>query len=110
MDDRRIRKINDLLQEEIGWLITTELKDPRLSLLLSVTKVIANKDLKSAKIMISVMGSIDEQQNALKALNDASGYIYNELKSRVRLRYLPYLKFLLDDSIEAMVNLPNTTK
>jgi ribosome-binding factor A len=55
-----------------------------------------------------VMGSIDEQQNALKALNDASGYIYNELKSRVRLRYLPYLKFLQDDSIEAMVNLPNT--
>ena len=44
MDDRRIKKINDLLQEELGWLITTELKDPRLSLLLTVTKVISNKD------------------------------------------------------------------
>ena len=52
MDDRRIKKINDLLQEELGWLITTELKDPRLSLLLTVTKVISNKDLKSAKIMV----------------------------------------------------------
>ena len=108
MDDRRIKKINDLLQEELGWLITTELKDPRSSLLLTVTKVISNKDLKSAKIMVSVMGSPEEQQNAIKALNDASGYIHNELKSKIRLRYLPYLKFLLDDSIDNLINLPNT--
>ena len=58
--------------------------------------------------MVSVMGSYEEQQDAIKALNDASGYIHNELKSKIRLRYLPYLKFLLDDSIDNLINLPNT--
>ena len=75
---------------------------------LNLNKIFHKLDLKSAKIMVSVMGSYEQQQDAIKALNDASGYIHNELKSKIRLRYLPYLKFLLDDSIDNLINLPNT--
>ena len=75
------------------------MRDPRLGYL-TVTGVDMTKDLKVAKVFISVMGSDTDQANTLEALEGATPFIRRELADRVRLRHTPELTFAYDDSIE----------
>ncbi|MEA1959446.1 MAG: 30S ribosome-binding factor RbfA [Chloroflexota bacterium] len=97
---RRTLRLNDLIQEELSDLIRRNVKDPRLSCFLTVTRVDTSPDLRHAKIYISVMGSDEEKKNAMAGLESASGFLYRELKGRLSLRHTPQLVFHRDDSIE----------
>ena len=66
----------------------------------SVVSVNVTKDLKYAKVYVSVMGSEEEKQNTLKALKSATGYIKKEIASRLNLRIVPEPSFVLDTSID----------
>jgi len=76
------------------------LKDPRLSKLISITEVNVTKDLRYAKVYVSVMGSEEEKANSLEGLKSAAGFIRREIGRRVQLRYTPEIHFELDNSIE----------
>ncbi len=78
----------------------TELSDPRLSSVISVTRVVASSDLRSAKIYISVLGNDEQKQKSLEALRSASGFINRSVKKGINLKYMPFLAFELDNSIE----------
>ena len=81
-------------------------KDPRLSGMCSITKVEITKDQKYAKIYVSVFGQEEEGRKAsVEVLNSASGFIARELNSRVRMRRIPALHFVLDTSIEYSVHI-----
>lgn len=97
---RRIERVNELVRHEISDLISTELKDPRLGHIISVTEVDTAADLRSAKVFISVMGTPEEKEKALQALVTAGGFFRKELSARLRMRYIPELLFRQDDSIE----------
>ncbi len=97
---RRIERVNELVRHEIGDLVTTELKDPRLGCIVSVTEVDTAADLRSAKVFVSVMGTPEEKDEVLKTLSAAAGFFRKELASRLRMRYVPELIFRRDDSIE----------
>lgn len=88
------------MQKEIADIIRNSIKDPRLPGLVSVTAVRVTKDLRYAKVYISVFGSEQEKQNALQALKHAAGFVRREVGQRIQLRYTPEITFLLDDSIE----------
>lgn len=97
--DRTIR-ISEEIKKELSNLIQNELKDPRLSKLVSVLHVNVTKDLRYAKVFISVMGSDEEKRSTLEGLKNASGFIRREIGHRIQLRYTPEIHFELDNSIE----------
>ncbi|MBQ2676560.1 MAG: 30S ribosome-binding factor RbfA [Clostridia bacterium] len=79
--------------------IFRELKDPRISMLLSVIRVEVSGDLSYAKVFVSAIEGAAKTAESVKGLNNAKGYIKRELSSRVKLRKMPDLKFIADDSI-----------
>ena len=97
MPSNRIGRINEEIQRELAALIPT-VKDPRVSGMISVTAVEATPDLKFAKIYISALDKGGEEQ-VLRGLKSASGYLRRELGRSLNLRYTPELTFVRDDSI-----------
>ena len=97
MPSNRIGRINEEIQRELAALIPT-VKDPRVSGMISVTAVETTPDLKFAKIYISALDKGGEEQ-VLRGLKSASGYLRRELGRSLNLRYTPELTFVRDDSI-----------
>ncbi len=96
----RIERVNSLIRREISELLQRQVKDPRLSNFITVTEVSTSPDFKHAKVYISFIGSDEERENTLNVLSSASGYFRRELAEHLKLRRVPELKFLWDDSIE----------
>ena len=97
---RRIERINELLRQEISQLLLRQIKDPRLGGVISVTWVDTSSDLRSAHVFLSVMGDTATKQSALEGVQSAAAFIRRELRGRLALRYTPFLRFDLDDSLE----------
>ena len=93
-------RINMEVQRELANIIRGGIKDPRISPMTTVVAVEVAPDLKTAKAYISVLGDKEAQENTLKALKSAEGYIRRELARSVNLRNTPEIKFVVDQSIE----------
>jgi ribosome-binding factor A len=98
MQGKRLDRVNQLIREEISYLLQRELKDPGLGFV-TVTEVDVAKDLRSGKVYVSVLGSEAEWQASLLALQRARGFIRNWLAPRLRMRAVPELLFLPDRSM-----------
>ena len=96
----RTQRVNELLRKELSWLLANAMHDPRVPLLVSITRVDTSLDLRHATVYISIMGEAKEKQDAVRTLQAAAGFLHRELMPRVELRYVPALSFKLDDSIE----------
>ena len=93
-------RINEEVKREVSNIIQNEIKDPRLTAMVSVTDVKVTRDLRYAKVFVSIFGKNDEEKNnTFVALKNASGYIRKEIGQRINLRYNPQIIFELDDSI-----------
>jgi ribosome-binding factor A len=97
---RRTERLNHLLRQEITELLQREAKDPRLSVMVSVTRVSVSADMHFAKVFVSVLGTEEEKKGLLAGLHAASGFLRRELASRLSLRYTPDLSFVYDDTME----------
>jgi len=97
---RRTERLNHLLRQEITQLLQREAKDPRLSVMVSITRVSVSADMHYAKVFVSVMGTEEEKKGLLAGLHAASGFLRRELASRLSLRYTPDLSFVYDDTME----------
>lgn len=87
-----IREVSDLLQRDI--------KDPRISGIVSVTDAEISQDCRHAKVFISVFGSEEEQKYTMEALDSSTGFIRSEIGKRIQMRFTPEIKFKLDNSLE----------
>jgi ribosome-binding factor A len=99
MQGKRLDRINQLLKEEISIVLQRELKDPRLGFV-TVTAVDTSKDLRSAKVFVSVLGAEEQWGASLSALASAKGFIHNWLRHHLGLRVTPELVFRPDRSME----------
>jgi ribosome-binding factor A len=97
---RRVDRINGLLREEISQLLSRQIKDPRLDVVISITQVKTSSDLRSALVYVSVMGDAEAKRSALAGIQSAATYLRRELRDRLSLRHIPFMKFQLDESIE----------
>ncbi len=97
MASNRMGRINEEVQRELAALIPN-VKDPRVSGMISVTAVDVTPDLKFAKVYISVLDQEDNGQ-VLKGLKSAAGYLRRELGRSLNLRHTPELTFFRDDSM-----------
>jgi ribosome-binding factor A len=101
----RTDRISEEVKKEVSTIILNELKDPRLPKMISVTAAEVTRDLRYAKIFISVLGDESDKKNAIEGLKSAAGYIRREIGQRLKLRYTPEMLFELDNSIERGVYL-----
>jgi len=99
MQGKRLDRVNQLIKEEIGALLHRELKDPRLGFV-TVTEVETSKDLRTAKVFVSVLGDDERWRGSLAALGSARGFIRNWLRQHLDLRVTPELDFRPDRSME----------
>lgn len=96
----RIERVNQLLRAELSQLILHELKDPRLGNLLSITQVDTAADLSHARVYVSIMAPSAEQAAVLQGLGSAKGFLWRQLRSRLKLRRTPEIRFIQDTSIQ----------
>ena len=96
---RRTDRINELLRHEISQLLARQIKDPRLRGVISITEVKTSADLRNALVLLSVMGDEATKRSALDGIQSAATFLRRELRDRISLRYTPFLKFSLDESL-----------
>ena len=98
MQGKRLDRVNQLMKEEISHLVQRELKDPRLGFV-TVTEVEVARDLRTAKVYVSVLGTDEQWRDSLAALESARGFIRNWLAPRMRMRAIAHLTFHADRSM-----------
>ena len=92
-------RINAEVMRELSVAIR-DLKDPRISPMVSVTGAEVTPDLQYCKVYISVLGSEESLAKTMEGLKAAGGFLRRELAQTVNLRHTPELQFVEDHSIE----------
>lgn len=95
----KINRITSDIKIALSELLR-EVKDPRVSKLLSIVKVDVSGDLSYATVYVSAIEGYDKTLESVKALKGAAGFLRHELGSQLTLRKVPELRFIADDSIE----------
>ena len=98
-------RVNAEVQRELSNIIRSGIKDPRVAPMTSVVAVEVAPDLKTCKAYISVLGDKKAQEDTIRGLQSAEGYIRRELAHTVNMRNTPEIRFIADQSIEYGVNI-----
>jgi ribosome-binding factor A len=97
---QRTDRLDSQIRAELAELLQREMKDPRLGFA-TITRVETARDLGSAKVWVSIMGTEVEREKTMKALTDAAPWLRRQLGGRLTVRHIPQLVIRHDDSIEA---------
>jgi ribosome-binding factor A len=109
MQGKRLDRVNQLIKEEVSMILQRELKDPRLGFV-TVTEVDTSKDLRQAKIFVSVLGGDEQWKASITGLTSARGFIRNWLRQHLELRVTPELIFRPDRSMEHAARIQSLLK
>lgn len=93
----RQERLAEAIKQELSEILRV-MRDPRIGMV-SVVSVDVSRDLRHAKVYVSVFGNEDQEDGTFAALEKARGYIRSELAKRLRVRYTPEILFHPDDSI-----------
>lgn len=103
-DHSRTLRVAEQIQRELAELIRLELKDPRVGMV-TLTDVEVTADYAHAKVFFTTLGTSDQIAAATAGLNHAAGFLRHELGQRIKLRGIPQLHFVYDESVERGVRL-----
>jgi len=95
---QRIDRISEEVRREVDRIIREDLNDPRIAGTFSITRAEVTRDLRFAKIFVSVLED-DKRDDLLKALKSAAGYIRREVARGIVIRQSPELTFVKDENI-----------
>jgi len=99
MPTNRQERVAPLVREEISTVVIYKMEDPRVKNI-TITRVKMTKDLKTARVYFSMMGTDKEVEDARKALTGAKGRFKKAIGENLELRYTPELEFFFDQNIE----------
>jgi ribosome-binding factor A len=99
-DHRRADRVAEAIREEIATFLAEDAKDPRITRLVTVTGVEVTRDLRHAKVFVSVMGTDAERAQTFEGLASAALHLRPRVGRALRLRLAPEITFLPDQSIE----------
>ena len=99
-DHRRADRVAEAIREEIATFLAEEAKDPRITRLVTVTGVEVTRDLRHAKVFVSVMGTDAERAQTFEGLASVALHLRSRVGRALRLRLAPEITFLPDQSIE----------
>jgi len=96
---QRTERIDELLRQEIGEIVSREIADPRVGFA-TITNVETAPDLRHARVWVSVIGQESDRKATLAALGRAMPFVRHELGKRLRLKRIPEFHLELDDTLE----------
>lgn len=99
MSELRANRVAEQMKKELGDILTTKIKDPRVGFV-TVTDVEVTGDLQQATIYVSVLGTDKEKEDSLLGLSKAKGFVRSEIGKRIRLRKTPEVTFEFDEAYE----------
>lgn len=100
----KLARLSEDIKTELSVLLR-ELKDPRVSSMISIIKVDLSNDLSHCKVYVSAIEGSEKTIESVKGLKSAAGFIRREIAARVKLRHAPEFHFIADDSIEYSANI-----
>lgn len=100
MTKQRTDRLNSNLKEVISEVVRRDVRNPHVHELVTITRVDITKDLHYAKVYVSVIGSKEDKEKTIAALQSAAGFIAVTASKKVVMRYFPELTFKLDDGVE----------
>jgi ribosome-binding factor A len=102
MKAHRLERVAEVVREVASETILFEVRDPRVKNV-TVTRTEVSGDLQHAKVYVSVMGSAPEQELAVRGLRHAAGFVQAKLASRLKTRFTPVIKFILDQGVKKSI-------
>jgi ribosome-binding factor A len=99
MSGRRQERLSEQLREEISLIMDGDLEDPRIGLA-TITEARVTPDLSHAKVFVSVAGNDEEAKETIAVLNHAAGFIRHQLGFAIRMKRIPELHFVHDDTVQ----------
>jgi len=96
---RRAQKLAQQIKQEISWLIDRKLKDPNKGFI-TVTHVKLSPDMKLASVYYTILGDDEARKSTKEVLTRSTSFLRYELKDKVKLRFLPELRFFYDDTFD----------
>jgi ribosome-binding factor A len=100
MSGARSARIADQIQRELAEIVRVDLRDPRVSTLVTLTGVELSRDQSHAKVFFTVLGGEPEVKHVLEGLQRAAGFVRSQLAHRLSTRSVPELHFHYDESVE----------
>ena len=98
MSYQRVDRLSEEVQKEVDNIIRHSLSDPRIDGTYSVTRVEVTRDLRYAKVYVSVLED-EKRKDLMAALKNAAGFVRRELGRRMQIRYIPEIQFVSDENI-----------
>ncbi len=102
---KRTDRLNSLLREVISEVIRKDVENRDIATLWTVTRVEITKDLRYAKVFVSVIGDDKARKQTLEALQGAAGFIAVNASKKVVMRYFPELTFKLDTGVDKQMRI-----
>ena len=99
MDYNRSDRVGDLLLELVAQLFTREVSDPRIGAI-TLTAAEVTKDLRHAKIYFSILGGSEKKTQVASGLKSATGFIRGRVAKDLKLRFVPTIEFVYDETEE----------
>jgi len=98
-DGRRPDRVAEAIREEVARFLAEGVKDPRVTGLVTVTAVDVTRDLRHARIFVSIMGTDAEKATTQEGLHSVATHLRSRVARSLQLRNAPELEFVLDASI-----------
>ena len=98
-DSRRPDRVAEAIREAVAMFLAEGVKDPRVTGLVTVTGVDVTRDLRHARVHVSILGTESEKTATMEGLQSVAGYLRAKLGRTLRLRVTPELDFKYDASI-----------
>lgn len=95
----RRERVEREITREVAEILLYQMKDPRLGFM-SVMRTKISKDFKIAHVFVSVMGPKKDKTLTMKGLKHSQGFIQKQLGSRLKMRDIPHVELVLDDSVD----------
>jgi ribosome-binding factor A len=99
MRSTRMRRTDDLVRKVISEALLTKVQDPRIGMV-SVTGVRISRELDTAKVWVTVLGDEAARTETMRGLRSAASFLQSEIARQVRMRKVPRLFFVYDDSLD----------
>lgn len=99
-DSRRSDRVAEAIREEVATFLNESAKDPRIQGLVTVTGVDVTRDLRSAKVYVSVLGNDAERAATFEGLASVASHLRSRIGRALRLRLAPEIRFVGDESIQ----------
>jgi ribosome-binding factor A len=98
-ENRRPDRVAEAIRTEVATFLSQDVKDPRVVGLVTVTGVDVTRDLRSAKVFVSILGSDTERAATFEGLDSVASHLRARVGRALRLRLAPEITFKEDESI-----------